>query len=51
MSVDAKMEAYLKKYCVKHNCTPEEAEKHAVVKSVRDVYEKKDSGWYRGIYG
>ena len=26
MSVDAEMEAYLKEYCVKHNCTPEEAE-------------------------
>ena len=51
MSVDEKMETFLEKYCAKHGCTPEEAEKHAVVKSVRDVYEKKDSGWYRSNYG
>lgn len=45
MSTEAEKdyEQYLEKYCVKHNLTKEEAEKHYLVKSAKQYYEKKGS--------
>lgn len=33
-------EAYLERYCKKHNITKEEAEAHALVKEVKKYYEE-----------
>lgn len=41
---------YVKKYATKHEITEEEAEKHAMVKNVKDHYEskeKKDYIWWQ----
>lgn len=37
-------EEFVKKYCKKHEITPEEAKTHALVKEVQAYYEERDRG-------
>lgn len=41
---DGKVKAFVKRYCIKHKCTPEEAKTHAIVKNVMNYYEHVNDG-------
>ena len=40
----AEIDDYIKKYCVKHEISREEAEKHAIVKEIAKNYEDVKTG-------
>ena len=42
MEGKSEFEEFIKKYCVKHEITPEEAKKHKLVKEVESYYADKE---------
>lgn len=42
--VEMDFNAYVERYCKKHQITPEEAKEHLLVKEVRKYYESEEGG-------
>lgn len=45
----AEIDEYIKRYCVKHEISREEAEKHALVKEAAKYYENDNKGKIKGV--